>query len=130
MRERDSFAALCREADKKRRRKPVDPHLDLLRKLMNDDVSLAEAWYKLNVAAQHGRAAASTVEALMYSLRAGVQALGQRDTIRRLSELNNDQLRDVAVRLQKFQSHIAPAWTADEVAVLIAVRSKAHAENS
>jgi hypothetical protein len=63
----------------------------------------------------------------MYSLRAGVKALGRRDTIRRLSELSDEQLRDVAVRLQKFQPHIAPAWTANEIAVLIAVRSKAHA---
>ena len=61
MRERDSFAALCREADKKQRRKGVDPHLELLRKLMADDVSLAETWYALNAAHVHGRAAASTV---------------------------------------------------------------------
>ena len=66
----------------------------------------------------------------MFSLRASVQALGRRNTVRRLSELSDAQLRDVAVRLQKFQPHIAPAWTADEIAVLIAVRSKAHAENS
>jgi hypothetical protein len=76
------------------------------------------------------RAAASTVEALMFGLRSGVQELGQEDTISRLSELSDAQFREVAVRLQKFQPHIAKAWTAGEIAVLITVRRKVRAENS
>src|SRR5262249_16668218 len=99
--------------------------LKQLRRLMTDDVSLERAGHDLNK--PRDGAASSTIEALMFSLRQGIQALGQPDTIRRLSELSDEQLRDVAVRLQRFKPHIAPAWNADEIAVLIAVRSKAHA---
>jgi hypothetical protein len=125
-----SFAQACRAADKKQKRKPADPHLELLRRLMRDDISLEQAWHVLNRAAQLDRAASSTVEALMYSLRQGVQALGQPNTLRRLCELSDDQLRDVAVRLQKFQPHIAPAWSPEDVEALVIVRSEALAENS
>jgi hypothetical protein len=65
----------------------------------------------------------------MFSLRNGVGALGRPDVLRRLSELSDVQLREVAVRLQKFETHIAPAWTPEEVAVLIAARSEIDAEN-
>jgi hypothetical protein len=81
--------------------------------------------------AEPARAAASTVEALMYSLRErGIKALGEPDTLRRLVELSDEQLRDVAVRVQRFKPHIAPAWKAEDIEVLIVVRSKALAENS
>jgi uncharacterized protein YjiS (DUF1127 family) len=107
----------------------IEPErLRRLRRLLGDDASLERAWHELN--STGGRAAQATVEALMFSLRSGVQALGRHDTIRRLSELSDQQLRDVAVRLQRFKPHIAPAWNAEEIAVLIAVRSKALAENS
>jgi hypothetical protein len=76
------------------------------------------------------RAAYSTVEALMFGLRSGVQELAQADTISKLSELSDDQFREVVVRVQKFQPHIAPAWKAEDIKVLIAVRRKARAENS
>ena len=118
MRERDSFAALCREADKKQRGKPVDPRLAKLRELMADDVSLAEAWYKLNVAAQHGRAASATVEALMYSLRErGVKALDEPDTQRRVSELSEEQLHEAGGRLRALK--IVKPWTATEIERLV-----------
>jgi hypothetical protein len=114
-----SFAAACREADKKQHRRPKDLCLEKLRKLMADDVSLDPARIS-------GRAARSTVEALMYSLRNGVGALARPDVLRRLSELSDAQLREVAVRVQKFEAHIAPAWTAENVRVLLAARSKVH----
>jgi len=97
--------------------------------LMRDDISLERAWHELNAAHFRGRVAQSTVEALMFSLRSGVQALGQPDTLRRLCELSDEQLRDVAVRVQRFQPHIAAAWEAEAVEVLIAVRSKANANS-
>jgi hypothetical protein len=65
-------------------------------------------------------AAASSIEALMLILRAGTGALSRPDVPRRLGELDDRQLRDVMVRLQK----IAPAWTPEQVAVLAAVRRK------
>jgi hypothetical protein len=76
------------------------------------------------------RVAYSTVEALVFGLRSGVKELGQEDTIHRLSELSDEQFRDVVVRLQKFQPPIAPAWKAEDIKVLIAVRRKARAKNS
>jgi len=121
-----TFAKLCHEADKVQRRNPVDPRIARLRKLMADDVSLDHAWRKLNAAKISGRAARSTVEALMFSLRNGVNALGRPDVLRRLSELSDMQIREVAVRVQRFKPHIAPAWTAENVRVLLAARSKIH----
>jgi hypothetical protein len=51
-----TFASACREADKKQRRKSADLRLARLRTLLADGVSLAEAWYELNVAWISGRA--------------------------------------------------------------------------
>jgi hypothetical protein len=73
---------------------------------------------------QHG-AAPTTVEALMYSLRErGISALAEPDCQRRLSELSDGQLREVAVRLQKFKPEIAAAWTPEQVETLVAVWGK------
>jgi hypothetical protein len=60
----------------------------------------------------------------MFSLRSGVAKLGDPKTQGRLSELDDAQTFDVAVRLQKFKAEIAPAWTPADVAVLVAVRKK------
>jgi len=94
-----------------------------LRRLMDDDISLDRAWHEL-----HGRqsaAAASTVEALVFGLRDGLVALSKNpDRLRRLSELNAEQLCAVCERLQNFQPHIAPAWTPNEVKELIVIWSK------
>ena len=113
----------------KQSRKPRDPRIERLCALMNDDVSLDRAWHELHAARISGRAAKSTVEALMYSLRNGVDALGRPDTLRRVSQLSDAQTREVAVRVQKFGPHIAPAWTPEDVEVLITARSKINAEN-
>jgi hypothetical protein len=77
-----------------------------------------------------GRAAESTVEALMLSLRGGLTALEKPDTLRRLSELSEEQLRAVMVRLQKFKPHIARAWTPEEIAVLLATRGRVHGQQN
>jgi len=98
-------------------------HLARLRRLLADDVSRDRAWAEISCPA--GRAAASTVEALMFGLRSrGVQALGEPDVLRRLSQLDDAQLREVAIRLQKLKPHTAPAWTLDDVGLLLAVRNK------
>jgi hypothetical protein len=95
-----------------------------------DEMSLPALWEALNDPRRKKAAAASTVEALMFSLRSGVQALGQHNNVRRLSELSDEQLREVAVRVQRFSPHIAPPWNAEDVEVLIAVRSRTVDENS
>jgi hypothetical protein len=69
----------------------------------------------------------TTIEALMFSLRDGIAALGRSATLRRLSELSPAQLREVAVRVQKFKPEIAQPWTSNEVEVLIIARSRVNA---
>jgi len=110
-RQSTTFSRACRAADEKQRRKPRDQETERLRR-------------------PRDAATASTVEVLMFSLRSGIKALGQPDTLRRLCQLSDEQLRDVAVRLQRFKPHIEPAWNAEDIEVLIVVRSKALAENS
>jgi hypothetical protein len=72
-------------------------------------------------------AAFTTVEAVMYSLRErGERALAKPDCQRRLFELNEEQLREVAVRLQKLKPEIAAAWTPKQIKTLIAAWEKLH----
>ena len=74
--------------------------------------TLDRAWIK-------GRAAASTVEALMHSLRErGVQALAEPSTRQRLAQLSDEQVIEVGSRLRK----IAMSWSADEVSTLVKLR--------
>ena len=67
------------------------------------------------------KAASSTVEALVYSLRAGGIALGCSQARTRLSELSVAQLHEVSARLQRFKPHIARPWTPIEVEMLVAI---------
>ena len=60
----------------------------------------------------------------MFSLRKGTDALAKPDTLRRLAELDDQQLREMMVRLQKLKSEIAPPWTSEQVEILAAVRRK------
>ena len=86
---------------------------------MDDGVSIERAYTELN---RRDGAAASTVEAFVWSLRErGPSALQEPATRRRLSELNQTQLREVCGRVQKFKPHIARAWSPGEVAALIAI---------
>src|SRR5262245_43207079 len=61
----------------------------------------------------------TTIEALMLSLRRGVNELTKADTLRWLSALDGDQLKQVCLRVQAFQPAIAQPWSADEVDALI-----------
>jgi hypothetical protein len=67
-------------------------------------------------------AAQSTIDALMYSLRRGVAVLAHDDVLRRLGELDDKQMLEAAVCLQKRK--LFPAWTEDEIAVLANVWKK------
>jgi hypothetical protein len=79
-----------------------DDHLKFLREqLMQSSASLERAHDEIKRHRLDGRAAASTVEALMFSLRErGVAALKERDTRRRLGELDDRQLIEVGRRCQ------------------------------
>jgi len=94
------------------------------RRLLDESFSLERVWFEINEAS--GRAASSTVEALVFSLRAGGAALPCPHARRRLSELSEAQLHEVSARLQKFQPNIARAWTPIEVELLVAVWSDLH----
>jgi hypothetical protein len=69
-------------------------------------------------------APSSLVEALMFSLRRGVDELTQPDTQRRLSAVAEDQLEAVCLRVQTFQPKIAEPWSADDVDLLISAWRK------
>jgi hypothetical protein len=95
-----------------------------LRKLAADDISLERAWHELKAAHFRGRAARSTVEALMYSLRErGIKALTAPDTQRRISEQSEQQLHEIGGRLQR----LARACTTEDIEQLVAAWVTCHA---
>lgn len=84
-----------------------------------DDVSLERAWSELNQARRGHGAPQPTVEALVFGLREGIEALPTKpDRLRRLSRLSEKQLREVCSRVRNFKPHIARAWTPEEVEAL------------
>src|SRR5262245_27555227 len=89
------------------------------RRLLDENVSLERAWSEMQ--ASRGRAASSTVDALVFSLRAGGAALACPHARRRLSALDEAQLHELSARLQKFRPNIARAWTPIEVEFLVAI---------
>jgi hypothetical protein len=95
-----------------------------LRRLAAPDTSPEE--FLINTQARPGRAAASTVEALVYQLRHGGTGLNSLKGRQRLSELSEHQLHEVSARLQKFMPHIARAWSPSEVELLVRVWSDLH----
>jgi len=105
-----------------RKRTKVSDDIKRFWRLLDPDVSLERAWRDLN--ARRDGAAQSTVEAMMFSLRRGPDALADLNTLRRLAELDERQLLAAMVRLQKFRPEIAPAWTPEQVEVLAAVRKR------
>jgi hypothetical protein len=92
-----------------------------LGRLMADNVSLERAYHEL---VRNRPALSSLVEALVFSLRRGVDELIQPDTQRRLSALAEDQLEAVCFRVRAFQPKIAPAWSAADVDLLISAWRK------
>jgi hypothetical protein len=124
--QKDTVEEACRRPDEKHHRDAEPERLAQLRRLLNDNVSLEHAWSELNQWRREG-APQSTVEALMFSLRDGVGALGRSPALRRLSELSDAQLREVAVRVQKFKPEIALPWASKGVEVLIVARGRVNA---
>src|SRR5262249_37410676 len=84
-------------------------------------IATVTARHELNKPAE---AAAAPVEALMCSLRSGVNELTKPDTQRRLSELDERQLEAACLRIQAFKPEIAPAWSAEDVDLLISAWRK------
>ena len=112
-----------RQQDKRQYHVPDDDDkLVWPRELLDDSVSLAAAYYRIQQHHFAGRAAASTIEALMLGLRErGTAALK-----RRLDALSEAQLHEVCDRLQKLKPEIARAWTAHELVELVELWAAGH----
>jgi hypothetical protein len=119
----DRFERACRAADRRAAARPQDPRLDRLRRLLEDDVSLELAYHEIMRARPTPEA---MVDALVYSLRRGVNELTNANTLHRLSGLDEGQLKAVCRRVQSFNPEIATPWSSDEVAALIAKWRELH----
>ena len=122
----NTFARLCREADKEQRRRPLDPRIVRARRLLADNVSLERAYGEIHTEHLRGRTAEATVDALVYQLRKGGAALSDLNARRQLAELSEQQMHEVSARLQKFMPHVARPWTPDEVEVFVELWSALH----
>jgi len=117
-----TFDRACREADRKAASRPVDARTLRARRLLaDDDISYERAYYET---LRDRSAPEATIDALVYSLRRGINELTSHDAKRRLSELSEDQLRAVCERLRNFKPEIAPAWTPEEVEALTVIWSE------
>ena len=71
-------------------------------------------------------AAQSTIDGLLYSLRAGATALARDDVQRRIAMLAERQMHDCCKQLQHRNPDIAKSWTKDEVEKLVAIWASCH----
>lgn len=105
--------------------KPAE--LARLRKLLDRRVSLERARAQIQAHRERQRgAAASTIEALLFELRGGLNALKHSSNQRRLRELNDEQMTEVAACLRQRLPQIGKAWTADETQQLISKWEELH----
>jgi hypothetical protein len=104
-----------------------------VRRLLAHDVSLTHALADIND--RHGRAAASTFEALAFQLRAGPSALRDSKVQHRLVQLDESQARELCGRLTKERWGISkgreqparvPPWKPDEIESLVRLWSSLH----
>jgi hypothetical protein len=106
------------------RKRQLNPSVVRAWRLLADDISFERVYGEIQAERVRGRAAASTVDALVYQLRKGGAALSDPDATRRLAELSEQQMHEVSVRLQKFD--VARPWTPDEVEVFVELWSALH----
>ena len=122
------FCKLCRDADRRKARGESPRYIDPPR-WQNPPDHIPHNWPEMsfealmahfNRARRLQGAPQSTVAALMLDLRErGTKALSEPAVRRRLSELSEQQLRDVGARLQRLKPEIANAWSAAEIPNLI-----------
>ena len=72
------------------------------------------------------RAAQSTIDAVMYSLRGGIAVLSRADVCGRLAVIAEDQLREMIMLLQKRDGQIAPRWSDDGIEKLVETWTACH----
>jgi hypothetical protein len=115
----DTFEKACREADRKAAARSVDAKTLRARRLLaDDDISYERAYAEI---LRDRSAPEALVEALVFSLRRGVNELARSDAKRRLSGLSEGQLREVCKRLLSFRPEIATPWTPQEVEAICAI---------
>jgi hypothetical protein len=118
----DTFERACREADRKAASLPVDAKsLRARRILADDDISHERAYGEI---LRDRPAPEALVDALVFSLRRGLEELTKPDTLRRLSALDKEQLKNVCRRVRAFKPEIAAAWSADAMDALISAWKK------
>lgn len=81
---------------------------------------------RTNVVETRAAAAASTIDALMYSLRKGIVALSRDDVQQRLVALDEQQMRDVCAQLLKRNSDVTKSWKPDEIEHLVIAWAACH----
>jgi hypothetical protein len=71
-------------------------------------------------------AAQSTIDAVMYPLRAGTAVLTRDDVQHRLADIDESQLREMVVLLQKRDGRIAPRWEDGDIEKLLEIWMACH----
>jgi hypothetical protein len=126
-----SFCRACREADARKAHGESPRYIEpsLWRRPSDNipdnwqDMSIEALMAHFDRARRRHSAPQATVEALMYSLRSrGTKTLEEADTLRRLSNLSDQQVIEVGDRL--LNPEIARPWTTEEIEVLFKVRVK------
>jgi hypothetical protein len=119
----DTLERTCCEAGRKTVSRLEDPTILRTRRLLADDVSYERGYAEFM---RERPTPEATVDALVYSLRRGIAELTKPDILRRLSELDKGQLKAICRRLQNFKPEIAPPWSPEDVAALIAKWRELH----
>jgi hypothetical protein len=83
---------------------------------MEPGITLDHAWDEIN---RSRLVPKGTVDALLLSLRRGADELVKTETLQRLSVLDEGQIENICLRVQAFPPGIAPAWSSDDVDLLI-----------
>ena len=103
------------------------------RRLFDPAVSLERSYAEINDPRRRmSQAAGCTVEALAHQLRGGVRALREPSALRRISELREPQMREIAQRLTKERWSKSgetrrPPWERDEIETFIRIWGIANA---
>jgi hypothetical protein len=121
------FARACVKADREHAQKygrPVEPaDIAIVATCGAPSAAQLQAEYERALARRANGAAATTVEALMYSLRERrTGALKEPDTKRRIAQLSEEQLVQVVERLQRLK--IVEPWSGQEIDQLFIARTK------
>jgi hypothetical protein len=107
---------------------PMSKTRDTLDILFDDEISFDRACAEVAALQLHGNPAAqSVVDAIMYALRPGTEALSRANVQQYLAMVDEGQLREMCKLLRNRNPRIARSWTDDQVKFLVRAWSAAHA---